>query len=366
MPSVLSPNSKSYAPLADEVNPSFGNMAPAPTVTRNGTIVYGKRSSSMISTSSGDSEDLERVGGQYGNQSEETLSPSASRKGKERAMDNDMGDGGEVHRTASAKGKERAWDVEQGNVEIDEQQQEGAYPPVNEVEEEERRVQQNLARFAAKDMARRRAARESRQLPANSGPASPRSSSSTTSFSRRPFSVLSTKPNRNSIMGMMEGIWPGSPKKDEGWNEGELPMTMTHSPVAQNQPYPNPYDTQPSFSPVPKMVVSPTSPQQPSPFADPPPPAPAAGPSSHHRRPSLVSATSSGSAHSPLTSPTDGPGFAYGGPTWRGGQAVQQQEERQHKPDRWWHALCAWGSDLDGGYDTNQQGGQVGRTNPFE
>ncbi|KAK6902955.1 hypothetical protein L486_08302 [Kwoniella mangroviensis CBS 10435] len=365
MPNVLSPSSKSYAPLADEVNPSFGNMAPAPVVTRNSAIVYGKRSSSTISASSGESEDLERAGGQLQSQSEETLSPSANPKGKGRAIDDEMGDVGEVHRTVSAKGKERAWDVEQGPRELhDQQASEGAYPPMNEVEEEERRIQQNLARFAAKDMARRRAARESRQLPPNAGPSSPRSSSSTTSFSRRPFSVLSTKPNRNSIMGMMEGIWPGSPKKDEGWNEGELPMT--NSPVAQSQPYPNPYDTQPSFSPVPKMVVSPTSPKHPSPFADPPPPAPVAGSSSHHRRPSLVSATSSGSAQSPLTSPIDGPGFAYGGPTWRGGQAVQQQEEENRKSDKWWHALCAWGSDLDGGYDANQQGGQVGRTNPFE
>ncbi|WWC90013.1 uncharacterized protein L201_004943 [Kwoniella dendrophila CBS 6074] len=331
MPSVVSPASKSYAPLADEVNPPFGNMSP--TVTRNGTIVYGERSLTSTFT---DSEELERVGG-----SDETLSPtpSSSRKGKERAVEDDFGDIGEMHRMSSVKGKERAWDVERGKV--DEQ---AAYPPVNEVEEEERRIQENLARFAAKDMARRRAARESRQLP----PASPKSSSSTTSFSRRPFSMNGT--NRNSIMGMMEGIWPGSPKP----NETELPMAHPPNP----QPYPNPYDTQPSFSPVPKMVISPTSPQNPSPFADPP--------AAHHRRPSLVSASSGGSTHSPLSSPTDGVGFAYGGPTWRGGQAVQQQEEEPPKPDRWWHALCAWGSDLDGGHESNRQGGQVGRTNPFE
>ncbi|WRT67157.1 uncharacterized protein IL334_004123 [Kwoniella shivajii] len=273
MPSVLSPPSKSYAPLADEVNPSFGNIAPAPTVTRNGTIVYSKRiPSSMSNVSSNDSEDLERVGGHLNNGSEETLSASSSRKGKEREVDEDP---------------------------------------------------ENLARFAAKDMARRRAARESRQM---APPESP--SSSTTSFSRRPFSVLSTKANRNSIMGLMEGIWPGSPRQNED----------------------------PSFSPVPKMVISPTSPDGPSPFSDPPPPAPIAG--SAHRR--------SSSTGSPLASPTDGVGFAYSGPTWRGGQAVQQQEEEPPGPEKWWHALCAWGSDLDGGYDTNQRGGQVGRTNPFE
>ncbi|WWC61118.1 uncharacterized protein I303_103696 [Kwoniella dejecticola CBS 10117] len=351
MPSVLPTSSKSYAPLADET----GNMAPGPTVTRNGTVVYGQRTSSaMSSTSSADSEDLERAGGYAG--SEETLSAGVSRKGKGRAIESpeETGDIGQIRRVASLKGKEKAWDIEQGH-----QPPDGVYPPTNEAEEEERKVQQNLARFAAKDMARRRAARESRQLPPNSTPASPRSSSSTTSFSRRPFSVISTKPNRNSIMGLMDGIWPASPKKNEG---GELPMTQ--SPTAHDQAYHNPYDTQPTFSPAPKMVVSPTSPHNPSPFADPVSPTPAAGSSSHNRRPSLVSGGSL--AQSPLTSPTDGVGFAYGGPTWRGGQAVQQQEEEQPKPDKWWHALCAWGSDLDGGHESNQQGGQVGRTNPFE
>nr|XP_019013549.1 uncharacterized protein I206_01619 [Kwoniella pini CBS 10737]OCF52330.1 hypothetical protein I206_01619 [Kwoniella pini CBS 10737] len=365
MPSVLPNSSKSYAPLSDEVNPSFGNVAPVPRVTRNGTIVYeNQTSSTMSSTSSADSEDLERAGTRLHNGSEETLSPSFSRKGKSRALEGqevleELGDIGRTRRVASLKGKERAWDVEQGREESF-TVPDGAYPPTNEVEEEERKVQQNLARFAAKDMARRRAARESRQIPSTSIPASPRSSSSTTSFSRRPFSVISTKPNRNSIMGLMEGIWPASPKKNEGW------LPMTQSSTTHEQTYHNPYDTQPTFSPAPKMVISPTSPHNPSPFADPVSPTPGAASSSHHRRPSLVSGASVGSTQSPLTSPTDGVGFAYGGPTWRGGQAVQQQEEELPKADKWWHALCAWGSDLDGGHESNQQGGQVGRTNPFE
>ncbi|WVQ98741.1 hypothetical protein IAU59_005872 [Kwoniella sp. CBS 9459] len=386
MPSVLSPthpSAKSYAPLADEVNPPFGNIAPAPTVTRNGTIVYSKRIPSTTSTasSSADSDDLERVGAQLRNDSEETLSPSSSRKGKSRAMgerplmeqpESDLGDIGEIPRSTH-KGKERAWDLERGRESIVEEpedmQSQGQYPPVNETEEEERRIQDNLARFAAKEAARRRAARESRQLPAASGPASPRSSSSTTSYSRRPFSMLSTSTTskRNSIMGLVEGIWPGSPRKNDGWAEGELPTV--HSPRAQDTPYANPYDPQPSFSPVPKMVISPTSPERPSPFADPAPPAPTAGSSSsHHRRPSLVSASSGGSAHSPINSPTETGGFSYGGPTWRGGQAAQVQDDdaQSRTGDKWWHALCAWGNDLDGGHAGNDRGNQAGRTNPFE
>lgn len=131
----------------------------------------------------------------------------------------------------------------------------------------------------------------------------------------------------------------------------------------------NPYEAQPTFSPAPKVSDSRRSISMQSPFADPSPPPPAATDPSVYKRPSLVSA-SSGSPHtsyrSPLISPispTDEAGFAYGGPTWRGGQAVQQREEVARRgPDRWWHALCAWGDDLDGGHDVPE----AGRTNPFE
>ncbi|WVR05227.1 hypothetical protein IAU60_002239 [Kwoniella sp. DSM 27419] len=374
MPSVLSVtihhDSKAYAPLADEVNPPFGNMAPSPQVTRNGTIVYSKRQSSSTSETSNGSDDLQRVGAPLRNDSEETLSATSSSKGKGRSTDErrwteDTGDIGEVRR-AGYKGKERAWDVERGDVElIEEEESAGAqYPPLSEAEEEERRIQNNLAKFAAKDAARRRAARESRMMQGAPTPSSP--SSSTTSYARRPFSLVSTTSKRSSIMGLMEGIWPSTPKKAEAWQDGELPTV--HSPHPGDTPYNNPYDTQPSFSPAPKMSQSPTSPSRPSPFADPLAPAPVAGSSSSQRRPSLISSITGGIAQSPLVSPTDEAGFAYGGPTWRGGQASRAQEgdAPPQGGEKWWHALCAWGTDLDGGHEGNGRGNQAGRTNPFE
>ncbi|WWD15925.1 hypothetical protein CI109_100349 [Kwoniella shandongensis] len=360
MPSVLSPtstSSKSYAPLADEINPSFGNTAPS--VTRNGTIVYSKRSVSSTSTTSTDSDDLERVGAQLRNDSEETLSPRPSRKGKERARMNSLmeeGDIGEMRRM-SVKGKERAWDVEQGREEEFEQNA-GQYPPLNETEEEEKRIQDNLARIAAKEAAKRKAARESRILPSSPNPSS--------SSSRRPFSLVESVSKRGSIMGLVEGIWPGSPRKDA--SDGELPTV--NPPRGADAPYANPYDPQPAFPPVPRMVISPTSPPNPSPFDDPADPRPTVVPSQSYtsqRRPSLTTSTPT---TSPLASPTDGVGFSYSGPTWRGGQAVQQDDGTAQLPPRrvekWWHALCAWGSDLDGGHGDQVQGRQAGRTNPFE
>ncbi|ORY23061.1 hypothetical protein BCR39DRAFT_550202 [Naematelia encephala] len=277
MPSLLSPPpSRSYTPLADE--PPFGNTAPT-----NGTIVYSKRIPADRLRS----------------ESEETLSPGPDRKGKGKAVfAEDDGDIGQIRRVDSlAKGKGRAWDVEQGI----ERFQENEYPPQNEETEEERRVQDNLAKFAARDMARRRAARLSRQLPP-----------STTSFMRRPFSMLSS----------------GSTETTRA--DGEPPT----SPQSKNNPYNNPYDVQPTFSPTPKMVVSPG----PSPFAD----------------------------QSPLNSPTEG--FTYGGPSWRGGEAAVDRPASQRGGDKWWHALCAWGEDLDGGFDGDgvDDGRQAGRTNPFE
>ncbi|WVQ78280.1 hypothetical protein IAT38_000365 [Cryptococcus sp. DSM 104549] len=428
MPSVLSPihptSSKSYAPLADEVNPPFGHTAPAPTVTRNGTIVYGGPapaqhrtvSSSSAASSSADSDDLQRVGAQMRNDSEETLSPSVSRKGKEREVfppvdgrgggypqdyvgvsHEEGGDLGEMRR-GSYKGKERAWDVEQGRAfpPVHEEtevngENGGAYPPLNEAEAEEKRIQDNLARFAAKDMARRRAARESRLLaasPGGSNPSSPRSSMSVSSAARRPLSFMGTANKRSSMMGLVEGLWSGGAKKDEP----ELPMA--HPRGSHEAPYANPYDTQPTFSPAPRMTVSPTSASARSPFADPisgpssstsspsaPAPPPLASASNSRRRPSLISPSPHDSprsaGNSPLTSPTDSTGFAYGGPTWRGGQAqavadnAQEGDDvdppRRRGPERWWHALCAWGDDLDGGHDDgNGRGNQAGRTNPFE
>jgi hypothetical protein len=84
---------------------------------------------------------------------------------------------------------------------------------------------------------------------------------------------------------------------------------------------------------------------------------------------------SSASIHTEGNSPD--PGFDYAGPAWNGGAAAaeegnangngaEQSRLRKVLPDKWWKALCAWGSDLDGGHDNQDDGGQAGRTNPFE
>ncbi|AAW41712.1 hypothetical protein CNBB2640 [Cryptococcus deneoformans B-3501A] len=370
MPSVLSPNnpvSRSYAPLADETNPSIATSAPTKTVPHNGSVIYGQPSfpPMVAASSSVRLNDLQKAGMSMRNDSEETLSPSASRKGKERAktLTFDEGALGEVKR-ASYTGKERVRDIEEGRIYSEEQlaSENSRYPPTNEAEEEERRIQENLTKLAARDMARRRAARESKQLPTPStASTSPRSSYSISSAARRPFSFFSTSSKKGSLLGL-DNSWIG--KKDT--DVGELPMSR---PRSQGEQYMNPYEAQPTFSPAPKASDSPTTSMR-SPFADPSPPLPAAADPSAYRRASIVSAVSSGSPHtayrSPLispSSPTDETGFAYGGPTWRGGQAVQQRENVERRgPDRWWHALCAWGDDLDGGHDVPE----AGRTNPFE
>lgn len=146
MPSLLSPTSanhptRSYTPLTDEFSPVTQNPSPV-TRTRNGTIVYSKRTA-------------EDIGASIHSNSEETLSPSASAKGKQRALsDDDLGDGdgdgdmGELRRSDGGmvrmdkgKGKERAWDAERGVVEVVDQRDE-VYPPLNDVEQEEKRIQE--------------------------------------------------------------------------------------------------------------------------------------------------------------------------------------------------------------------------------
>jgi hypothetical protein len=71
----------------------------------------------------------------------------------------------------------------------------------------------------------------------------------------------------------------------------------------------------------------------------------------------------------PLESPMEGgSGFGYAGPSWRGGAAAVPTSEDvlpPSKPERWWHSLCAWGADLDGGHG-KKTSNQAGRTNPFE
>jgi len=156
MPSLLAPisstrngASKSYTPLPDELNPPFKNTAPALTVTRNGTVTYGKRVASSSSSTSTNSDERgrnqDKLGAHLRSESEETLSPH---KGKERAMNgyaHGEADLGEMRR-ADMKGKEKQWDPEQGMVQMDGaggmDLDEGRYPPLNETQEEERRIQE--------------------------------------------------------------------------------------------------------------------------------------------------------------------------------------------------------------------------------
>lgn len=150
MPSVLSPNnpvSRSYAPLADETNLSVTTSAPVKTIPYNGSVMYGQPAlSPMVAASSSlGLDDMQKAGMSMRNDSEETLSPSASRKGKERAKTPtfDSGDLGEVRR-GSYKGKERVRDIEEGRIYSEEQlaSENSRYPPTNEAEEEERRIQE--------------------------------------------------------------------------------------------------------------------------------------------------------------------------------------------------------------------------------
>ncbi|RSH88058.1 uncharacterized protein EHS24_000585 [Apiotrichum porosum] len=375
MPSVITTglhSNKSYAPLADEVNPPFGNVAPSPTSV-NGSIVYSKRISSPTVTldDHGPNASSSRV---LREDSDDTLSGSDHhRKGKGRGHwsststeeGDESGDIGAVrssYRLSKSKGKERAWDSDGYTRQVEPET--SSYPPLNDVEEEEKRVQANLAKFTARETARRKAARQSRvvqspvgsESPNSSSASLPRTSGSRTSHGSRPMSFISesiSSAKRSNGMG-----WGSLTGKDKRVPEDiELPAspTVTTGSAGPNA-YTNPYDPQPP----PAAAAKPTSPTSPTmqrhgPFAD---------PHSHSRRMT---------ASSPLTSPIDEGGFGYAGPGWRGGAAVagtssstdSESTPPPSKPERWWHALCSWGSDLDGGHG-NKASNQAGRTNPFE
>ncbi|KAL7423969.1 hypothetical protein Q5752_001554 [Cryptotrichosporon argae] len=330
---VLSPSKTSaYAPLADDVHPSSSS---------NGAVVYTRRlsptptlhSPSSLSPASG-AAPLAR------SESEETLGPLPGER--------DDGDLGTVRiRRDKGKGKERAYDQEaEGRA---------AYPPVNEAEDEERRIRDNLAQLAARDQARRRAARLSRQIPSSPDPntLSPVSSGSSAGRSRPLSAITEGVSRRSSILGTISSVLGGGGAQKKAW-DGELPMSAPATGV-----YTNPYDppAPPSFPAAPRMTVTPPTT---SPFLDP--------------EPRLSSSTIRADPISP-TSPTEA-GFTYGGPGWRGGQAqaAARASEQGARPthnyreghgEKWWHALCAWGDDLDGGHGTDN-GDQAGRTNPFE
>ncbi|CAK9782295.1 hypothetical protein CC85DRAFT_282307 [Cutaneotrichosporon oleaginosum] len=288
-------STKDYAPLADEVNPPFGRVAPAP-ISRNGTIVYSKRSSASGSDTSFSSYD---------------------RKGKGRAYDDDgdIGSRSAHHAAGSSNSWQGGGPYSQGRYDAAE---EPSYPPLNETEEEEKRIQANLAKFAARDSARRKAARVSRigSSPSNSRPNSITSTSSSSHRSQpmSPMSPLSpiSEGKRTSLLGLSRSSSSNKGKEREAEPLAQTDAQRTHAHADANV---NPY--------APSMHSS-------SPFADP--------------------------VDLPPT-PTDADGYV--GPRWRGGAAAT--EAPAPRKERWWHSLCAWGADLDGG-DSNQ----AGRTNPME
>lgn len=130
-------STKEYAPLADEVNPPFGNIAPAPTVSRNGTIVYSKRVSGARSNGSSEDENHRF--------SDDTLTGRyrRDRKGKGRAssLDEEYGDidSRVSHHHVSSN---NSWEPGGGYVPANDYAEDSAsYPPLNETQEEEKRIQ---------------------------------------------------------------------------------------------------------------------------------------------------------------------------------------------------------------------------------
>lgn len=227
---------------------------------------------------------------------------------------------------------------------------------------------QNLAKFAARDQARRKAARLSKTF--SSSPSGSRRNSitsSTSSNSRSQMSPLSSisESKRGSIFGYVGSLVSSKERLEEenevshsrsATEEPDLtphqvplsPVTAQTQQTQSSQSYTNPYDPQPnasngtgSSSVAPSMTGS-------SPFADP------ASMNSNRRE------ASSSTFDSSVDSPVDGAGnFGYAGPGWRGG--ATQVDPTPPRKEKWWHALCAWGADLDGG-DSKQ----AGRTNPME
>jgi hypothetical protein len=118
MPSLLTPTSSNqpYSPLTDETDNT--PQPPYPSAT-NGAIVYSKQIDKLRS------------------ESEETLSPS--NKGViNPTHEEDIG----IPQRYKGKGKEREWDPEQGRVDIERAASSDSYPPVNEGDDEERKIQE--------------------------------------------------------------------------------------------------------------------------------------------------------------------------------------------------------------------------------
>lgn len=254
LPTTRSPE-RSYTPLGG----ASSSTASSPYASAHGAVIYPTRAASSSSSVSGssfsehDGQTYDQRGAPLRSESEETLSPAGRDKGKGAGAlvmpdgaymhaDEDTGhDLGEIHRGGtirangngngyahSVKGKEREWDAATAEELADgvEDIDDGRYPPSNGDQDAERRIQevssdtdspasadtdriQNLARFAARDMARRKAARISRQMaspPPRPSVSPTLSSGSRLSFMSRPMSLLGSLGGsnpRNSLQGLI-------------------------------------------------------------------------------------------------------------------------------------------------------------------
>jgi hypothetical protein len=127
MPSLLSPGNpdanRPYTPLSDHINSSGSSPSAAFADAQNGNVVY--------------SQQIRDRGGDI---------IASSSKGGPRIVEEGGGDIGDIQRgprPANGKGKEKEWDPEQGRMDIESvQSSDSSYPPVNEEDDEERKIQE--------------------------------------------------------------------------------------------------------------------------------------------------------------------------------------------------------------------------------
>lgn len=209
-------STKDYVPLDDQVE----EVTASPTTAVNGSVVYSKPLSNS-----------------YGHGSSQHGSGSA---GGSRWVEEEDGDIGATR----YKGKERAWDEDSAAAPSPSSTDfSHSYPPLSQEEEDEKRIQavsvsvgrraprqssqaltwrlrctaplllcdtaflrfdcgaQNLAKFTARETARRKAARASRVFPSQTDSGRSSASSSTTSLPRSRLSSLQGTVKRSSVFG---------------------------------------------------------------------------------------------------------------------------------------------------------------------
>jgi hypothetical protein len=142
MPSVIIPGTshsiKEYAPLADEVNPPFGNVAPSPTVSNGGAVVFSQPLRSSGPNTPTD-ESFTSASSRVLRNFSDDLTTRIKVKSRNSSLDSFDAEA-DISTQNRVKGKERAWDHD-GYTRPSDPQQQGSYPPLNEIEEEEKRVQ---------------------------------------------------------------------------------------------------------------------------------------------------------------------------------------------------------------------------------